>query len=392
VRKLAVLFLFAVVACGKRGDPHPPVPVIPKATTDLLVAQRGPKVLLSWGYPSLTTAGKSMTGIKHIVVWRSIEETPVATAASPAPVSPALREPESAVAQNMQPFTKVPPLSAPQFLKRRARIDSIEAAKLPAATTGARLTYEDTPPIHGSDGRPIRVTYAVVTEGTSASSDLSNLVPIVPMDVPVAPTALTATARREGVVLTWAAPDTSISGAKKPSIAGYNIYRFPHDQPADEFATPVNTSPVTAATYTDNPSYGPHDYFVTALAAAGSPRIESDPSPIAGAIFKDLVPPPPPTGLTALVETGAVRLVWNPVEAPDLAGYKVYRTEGSGIENLHSVGTIPMTPIVLLTATNYRDTGVERGISYYYEVVSVDKTGNESARVKTDWVLVPKTP
>jgi len=24
--------------------------------------------------------------------------------------------------------------------------------------------------------------------------------------------------------------------------------------------------------------------------------------------------------------------------------------------------------------------------------VSVDKTGNESARVKTDWVLVPKTP
>jgi hypothetical protein len=24
--------------------------------------------------------------------------------------------------------------------------------------------------------------------------------------------------------------------------------------------------------------------------------------------------------------------------------------------------------------------------------VSVDKSGNESARVKTDWVLVPKTP
>lgn len=388
MRKLAVLFLFAVVACGKRGDPHPPVPVIPKATTDLLVAQRGPKVLLSWGYPSLTTAGKSMTGIKRIVVWRSIEETPAVSvpATSPTP------QPEVSVPQNVQPFAKVTPLTAPQFLKRRTRIDSIEAAKLPAATTGARLSYEDTPPVQASDGHPVRVTYAVVTEGASASSDLSNLVSIVPMDVPAAPTALTATARREGVVLLWTAPEVSINGAKKPSIAGYNVYRFPHDQPADEFATPVNTSPVTAATYTDNPSYGPHDYFVTALAATGSPRIESDPSPIAGAIFKDLVPPPPPTGLTALVETGAVRLVWNPVEAPDLAGYKVYRTEGSGIENLHAVGTLPMTPIVLLTATNYRDTGVERGISYYYEVVSVDKTGNESARVKTDWVLVPKTP
>ena len=388
MRKFAVLFLFAVVACGKRGDPHPPVPVIPKATTDLLVAQRGPKVLLSWGYPSLTTAGKSMTGIKRIVVWRSIEEPPVSTPLSPVPVTST----ESATPQNTQPFAKVPPLPAPQFLKRRIRVDSIEAAKLPAATTGARLTYEDTPPLHSSDGRPIRVTYAVVTEGTSANSDLSNLVSIVPLDVPVPPTALAATAKREGVVLTWTAPDTTISGAKNPTGAGYNVFRFPHDLPADEFATPVNPSPVTAATYTDNPPFGPHDYFVTALAATGPPRIESDPSPVAGAIFKDLVPPPPPTGLTALVETGAVRLVWNPVEAPDLAGYKVYRTEGTGIEQLRPVGTIPLTPVVLLTATNYRDTGVDRGISYYYEVVSVDKTGNESARVKTDWVLVPKTP
>ena len=71
---------------------------------------------------------------------------------------------------------------------------------------------------------------------------------------------------------------------------------------------------------------------------------------------------------------------------------KVYRTEGTGIEQLRPIGTIPLTPVQLVTATNYRDTGVQHGISYYYEVVSVDKTGNESARVKTDWVLVPKTP
>jgi fibronectin type 3 domain-containing protein len=194
------------------------------------------------------------------------------------------------------------------------------------------------------------------------------------------------------VVLTWTAPDTAISGAKKPPVAGYNIYRFPHGQPADEFAIPVNTSPVSKATYTDNPPYGPHDYFVTALASATAPRIESDPSSAVSVTFKDLVPPPPPTGLTTLVETAGVRLVWDPVDAPDMAGYKVYRTEGSGIEQLRAIGTIPLTPVQLVTATNYRDTSVNRGISYYYEVVSVDKTGNESTRVKTDWVLVPKTP
>ena len=378
MRKIAVLLLFALAACGKRGDPHPPVPVIPKATTDLLVAQRGPKVLLSWGYPSLTTAGKSMTGIKRVAVWRSLEEPPAAPSAGN-PASP------------IQLFAKVPALIPVKFLKVRTRVDSIEGAKLPAATAGARLTYEDTPPLHTADGRPVRLTYAVVTEGQSANSDLSNLVSIVPMDVPAPPSALTAAARREGVVLTWTAPDATISGAKNPVIAGYNVYRFPHGQPADEFATPANTSPLAATTFTDNPPYGEHDYFVTALAAPGPPRIESEPSPVAGANFKDLVAPPPPTGLTALVETGAVRLVWDPVDAPDLAGYKVYRTEGTGIEQLRPVGTIPLTP-QLLTATNYRDTGVNPGISYYYEVVSVDKTGNESTKVKTDWVLVPKTP
>ena len=377
MRKIAVLLLFALVACGKRGDPHPPIPVIPKATTDLLVAQRGPKVLLSWGYPSLTTAGKSMTGIKRVAVWRSLEEPPAASSAgNPSPI---------------QLFAKVPALIPVKFLKVRTRVDSIEGAKLPAATAGARLTYEDTPPLHTADGRPVRLTYAVVTEGQSANSDLSNLVSIVPMDVPAPPSALTAAARREGVVLTWTAPDATISGAKNPVIAGYNVYRFPHGQPADEFATPANTTPLSATTFTDNPPYGEHDYFVTALAAPGPPRIESEPSPVAGANFKDLVAPPPPTGLTALVETGAVRLVWDPVDAPDLAGYKVYRTEGTGIEQLRPVGTIPLTP-QLLTATNYRDTGVNPGISYYYEVVSVDKTGNESTKVKTDWVLVPKTP
>ena len=377
MRKIAVLLLFALVACGKRGDPHPPIPVIPKATTDLLVAQRGPKVLLSWGYPSLTTAGKSMTGIKRVAVWRSLEESPAApSAGNPSPI---------------QLFAKVPALIPVKFLKVRTRVDSIEGAKLPAATAGARLTYEDTPPLHTADGRPVRLTYAVVTEGQSANSDLSNLVSIVPMDVPAPPSALTAAARREGVVLTWTAPDATISGAKNPVIAGYNVYRFPHGQPADEFATPANTSPLAATTFTDNPPYGEHDYFVTALAAPGPPRVESEPSPVAGANFKDLVAPPPPTGLTALVETGAVRLVWDPVDAPDLAGYKVYRTEGTGIEQLRPVGTIPLTP-QLLTATNYRDTGVNPGISYYYEVVSVDKTGNESTKVKTDWVLVPKTP
>ena len=38
------------------------------------------------------------------------------------------------------------------------------------------------------------------------------------------------------------------------------------------------------------------------------------------------------------------------------------------------------------------DTGVQQGISYRYEVTSVDKSGNESKPISTPWVLVPRTP
>ena len=75
-RSLFVLAALLVLACGKRGDPKPPVPVIPQATTDLVVTQRAGQVILSWSYPALTTAGRSLTGIERISVYRYVEELP----------------------------------------------------------------------------------------------------------------------------------------------------------------------------------------------------------------------------------------------------------------------------------------------------------------------------
>jgi hypothetical protein len=354
VKKLLALSFVVLVACGKRGDPKPPVPVIPQATSDLVVTQRGSNVILSWSYPSLTTAGKSLTGVRRIVVYRHTEELP----AGPG----------------------VLPLATPQFLKLRKQIESIDGASLQGATSGARLTYVDAPPFHAANGGRMRVTYSVVTEGEAARSDLSNLASIVPLDVAVAPASLTATAKAEGVTLSWTAPTTSVTPNAKPILGGYNVYR-------DAATTPVNAAPISAPTYVDVPPYGEHEYRVTAVAGS---NVESDPSPAARATFKDLLPPPAPAELTALVETKAVRLVWEPVDASDLAGYKLYRSEGSGAA-LKVVARIPLTPQPI-TATNYRDVNVNVGISYFYEVTAVDKSGNESRPAKTDWVLAPKTP
>ncbi|HLJ73352.1 MAG TPA: hypothetical protein VKU62_02110 [Thermoanaerobaculia bacterium] len=380
-KSLAAAALVLAVACGKRGDPRPPVPVIPKATSDLVVAQRGTKVILSWSFPALSTAGQKLGRIRRVVVYRYVEPLPVTS-----PQPPQAGEVDTTLPAALALFAKVPPIGRQQFTRLRQRLDALESSDLPAATEGAKLVYGDSPPFHSSDGRPVRLDYAVVTEGTSARSEMSNLASIVPVDVAAPPQGLTATAKADGIVLAWKA------AAEKPRVIGYDIYRLNKGEELTELATPVNPTPVALTTYTDTPAYGSHAYVVTAVTSNGPPRIESDASAPATAEFKDLVPPPIPTGLTALVETKTIRLIWDPVSAPDLAGYRVYRTEGAGLQELKVVGRIPLTAGAPVTDTHFSDTGVQPGISYFYEVTSVDKSGNESKAAKTDWVLVPKTP
>ena len=375
--------MLALAACGKRGDPHPPVPIIPKATTDLVVAQRGSKVLLSWSYPALTTAGKSLSNIRRVTVYRTIEPLPVLQPGETDRTTNTTPQPAAA-------FVKVPPLSPAQFVKLRNKVESIEGANLPAASSGARLTFEDTPQFHTSDGRPERLTYAVVTEGTSATGDLSNLASIVPLDVPVPPAALTATTKPEGVILTWTEPKTAIAPNAKPNVSGYDVYRLPKDETVGELTKPINPSPVSKTTYTDVPPYGTYTYYVAAVAAPGT---ESDLSSPVTVTFKDLMPPPAPKNVSVLTETKAVRLVWDPVDAPDLAGYMVWRKEGVGQgDQIKEIPTIVPLFEKPIATSYYVDAKADIGIAYKYAVTAVDKSGNQSELVWTDWVVIPKTP
>jgi hypothetical protein len=382
VKKALALLLFVVVACGKRGDPRPPVPVIPQATSDLLVTQRASKLILSWSYPSLTTAGRSLSGVRRISVYRYVEELPVPQGGvDPKTLLPGDIDPT--VPRPVALFSKIPTVASAQFAKLATRVDSMENANIAAASSGAKLTYEDLPPFRTTDGRPVRITYAVVTEA-GERGDFSNLATIVPLDIPAAPSNVVATARPQGVVLTW--------NAVTPAQLGYNVYRTAVDTEPDIFATPINAAPVSNPTFTDTPPYGEHEYRVTAVASATTPRIESGPSTPVRATFKDLIAPAAPAAITPLIEPKAVRLIWEPVDAPDLAGYMLYRAEGVGHgANVREIGQTPLM-VELVTTASYVDTKADLGIAYRYAVAARDKSGNESPRVWTQWVVVPKTP
>jgi hypothetical protein len=391
IRKSLAALVLLVLACGKRGDPRPPVPVIPKATTDLVVTQRADQVILSWSYPSLTTAGRSLTDIRRISVLRYVEELPAAgVGLDPKSISPGENDPS--VPQPIALFAKIPTLPQAQFIKLSNRVDSIEKANLTSATAGAKLVFADKPAFRSTDGRPVRITYAVVTEGATARSEISNLAIIVPLPVATAPAGLSATAKAEGVVLAWEEPKTSVRGEEAPVIGGYRIYRNAPGEAVNEFAVPINTAPVRTPTYTDTPPYGEHEYRVTAVAVEGPPLLQSNASAPVKVTFRDLVAPPPPASITALVETKIVRLLWDPVEATDLAGYHVYRSEGMGHNtDIKDIGTVLLVN-ELVTATTISDANANLGIAYRYAVTAVDKSGNESPRTWTEWVVAPKTP
>ena len=365
--------------------------MIPAATSDLVVTQRADRVLLSWSYPALTTAGRNLTDVRRITIYR-YEET--------LPAAPGGRDPKTLMPGDVDPteaqpvvlFSRIPTLPQAQFAKLSTRIDSIEKANLADATAGARLLFTDTPPFRSTDGRPVRLTYAVVTEGAEARSQVSNLAVIVPLAVGFPPAGLTATAEAKGVTLTWTAPQQAVGNLGPPIVTGYNVYRTAPGKEPGELDVAINTSPVTATTFVDAPAYGEHEYRVAAVAATGPPLVQSDPSAPAKVTFRDLVAPPAPATVTPLVEPNAIRLLWDPVEAPDLAGYRIYRSEGTGHgTDIREVGTINLVKDPI-KETTWLNKPVSLGLAFRYAVTAVDQAGNESARTWTDWIVAPKTP
>lgn len=398
-RVILLILVLAIAGCGKSGPPTPPVPIIPKETTDLEAIQRGPKLVLEWTYPAYTTTGMSLPGIKKIVVLRaeetlpkgeSSESTTAAQSADIAATTTARKAPAATttdatsakdVAGSAEPpgFDETPVLVPKQFEKIAVIVGEIAGRDLPGFVEGARILFTERPPIRTTGGGPIRYTYAVITVGNRGRSALSNLATIVPEDAPLPPSRLSAKPTPPAVVLTWTAPTKSILGGAAGPVVGYNIYRLPPVGASKEPLDPVNSKPIEATEFKDRPAYGTYRYAVTAVVHAADPRIESELPLLVEATFEDLLPPPAPANLNALVEEDAVRLVWDAVSAPDFSGYKVYREEGG------SRTLLTQSPI---KETFFVDSSPVKGKEVTYLVTSIDLKGNESEPSKTPTVLV----
>lgn len=179
-------------------------------------------------------------------------------------------------------------------------------------------------------------------------------------------------------------------------IAGYNLYRSPSLDDQSSYIR-LNNRLLSSIETTYNDSLlvdisgSVYYYRVAALDAQGN---ESPYSTAAIALVKDATPPGAPANVTAVFEEGLVELNWNMADLPDdFESFIVLR---------HFID--PNAPIVpsrvnrtILTETSLTDLGIadagfREGARYRYEVLGVDKAGNQSPSSTVDIQIPDNTP
>jgi hypothetical protein len=373
-----LVFVSLALACGKKGDPEPPLPKGPNAISTLAVEQEGDDAVLTFLFPDRLLTGAPLTDLQSIEVYRVVNAPPSLT-------TPRRTGEPSAAAGGGATTTMHLPGQAERRAKTNVRVAEesfyelshkvavLSLSAIADMTHGASVVYHDPlTALLAEEHKPLPVAYAVVSVRRGGErSPLSNIVTLTPDVAPGAPTLEPAFPAEGRICLEWTPPETDILGRPiEPGvIGGYVVYR--RSLPQEEFETPLTPKPIPGDSFVD--ASAPYDvplvYTVRAVLAK-NPKVEGLPAEELPVIYHDIYPPEAPTQLDALSEASRVRLVWTPVTAPDLAGYLVFRAAGNGAPE--RLNPAPVTDPF------FTDESVAPGTRYRYFVRAVDRAGNQS--------------
>ena len=418
----AVCLLCAALlgACGKKGDPEPPIRLVPAPTTAMAVVQRGETLLIEFPYPQTTAAGTPLPRVSEVAVWMLVWRAPEPVAEEPqappepvageppAPPEPTAEEPRTPPEPVAKAPQAPPEVDERQFLAGARPVRVVTGDELPEVVRGDRIVVSlpvPAPPLEGA-GRAM-ATVAVKTQGpTGVESAPSNRVSFPLIDPPAPPTGLEARDLAAGVRIRWEYPlaegeaaieeeeggdeteegdeiedepfadeteveETEEADVEEGGLAGFNVYRRRSTERS--YGEPLRTLGRRSRSFLDaTAAFGErYIYTVTAVGSRRPVVVESRLAEEVEVDYRDRFSPPTPKGLVALAEAGRVRLVWEASDAPDLAGYRISR-RGPDTQEF-----VPLTAEPI-TATEYADRDLAPGATYSYRVTAVDRLGNES--------------
>jgi hypothetical protein len=349
--------VLALAGCGAPGEPVAPSPPVPTAVTDLAARQAGDGVQLTFTMPTKTVRGERLTELPAVEVLRG-----------------AARPDGSPDGKSFRVVDTIPGALAGKYeTDDHLQVLSPVAPEETRAHPGGTLVYR------------VRTR----TFKKRASSD-SNPGAVRVFPVPERIASIQAKVNEPSIDLNWPAVTRSSAGDPM-AVTEYHVYRGELDPRAHDPATKDVlhekwVAPLTFLGAANAPEYGDtqfdfgktYVYIVRSVTDAEGNALESSDSDPLILTPADTFPPAIPQGLVAAVVSAAneaspeVDLAWSINAEPDLAGYRVYRSE---VEN--DKGKL-VTPELLLSPA-YRDTTVAIGHPFWYRVTAVDRSGNESA-------------
>jgi len=333
----------ALAGCATPGAPLPPSLNLPAQVTDLAAERAGDQVTLTWTMPRRNTDKLLLKGFVAVHICRSENDGPC-VAAGP-------------------DRTLAPGASA-----------SIVETLPDSLTEGARRVLRYTVDLKNRKGR---------------SAGASNAAQVLAGQAPGLVEHLNAEVHRYGVVLTWRPAEAGV-----PVRLQRTLQNPPKAKPKESLLAPPPEPEQQNLLVADDMQQGRaldrsvhfgQTYIYRAQrvvrVTTGGLTLELA-GPLSAPVrvdVADVFPPQAPRGLAAVAiaaEDGvaaAIDLNWQPDSDPDLAGYAVYRSEGSGAWQRIS----PAQPVV---GPAFHDARVQPGQTYHYAVSAIDKGGHESAR------------
>ncbi|MDA8018951.1 MAG: hypothetical protein MPN21_16035 [Thermoanaerobaculia bacterium] len=325
--------LLPLVACGKKGPPLPPIRVIPIQIQDLALRQQGSLMMLDMAYPTTTVAGTSLGGIDSVELW-------------------VLTKPLGAEGE-------APSAEPAEFVAGAEQLMALRGSELQSAIVGSRIQIRlplEMPEQETGD------IFAVRTLKGEEVSRFSNRVTLVPTEPPVSPSRLHAEATASGIRISW---------EYEGEAEGFQIFR--REATERGYGAPVRKEAGDRRRTLDRTAqFGKRYIYTVRTVGSREPLVLSEPAGEREIEYLDRFAPPLPSNVVALPERGGVRLRWEPSDAPDVKGYRIYRTDPTQRGEWHLITPDP------IDALEYSDRGLSPGVRFSYRLQVVDHEGNES--------------
>lgn len=396
-RVAAVVLALAAGACGKRGAPLAPLARVPAAVGEWSAARVDDTVVLTLVAPSANVGGDAPADVAQVEIYAAtsgsaptlvqgrvpaefnlVSTLRVRPPLPPLPALPAGQTP------TVPPIPREPGLDQGERATVRDVLPSdpgvapvAPAAVVPPADTAPRLSL---PLVFVPPTAMLKRHYAaraVSRRGEASAWSAVHSLPLAPLPGP--PVAPMIGYDAEALTFTWtprAGAATAVAGASPewlpsrplgpaPPATRYNVYDVARDDSAA--ATRLNEQPLPDATFRIAGVVFDRErcLVVRGVDAIAGVDVEGRASPVACVTPVDTFPPPAPSALEAVGGAGVVSLIWEGVEAADLAGYVVFR----GVAG--SEPTEPLTAAPIRTES-FEDRTVTPGTRYVYVVVAVD--------------------